>query len=75
MPSSAEIADFNPKNFACWVKISADDILKYFSYFFLQGKIWHFMQIISSEDCLLKVSDPISYEKYRLVEFYHSVKC
>ena len=39
VPSSAEIADFNPKNFACWVKFLADDILKYFSYFFLQGKI------------------------------------
>ena len=38
-------------------KISADDILKHFP-FFLENRIWHFMQI-SLGDNLHEVSDPI----------------
>ena len=30
---------------AYWIEIVADDILKYFSYFFLENRLWHFMQI------------------------------
>ena len=33
---------------ARWVKVWADDILKYFFLFFQVNRIWHFMQIVSS---------------------------
>ena len=48
------------------VKISTEDILTYFSYFFLfflENKIWNFMQIVS-----LAWSDPFFLEKQ---EKYH----
>ena len=44
-------------------KNSADDILKYFFLFFLENRIWHFMQIVSQGDNLHEVSDPIFLEK------------
>ena len=37
------------------LKISADDILKYFFLFLLENRIQHFMQVVS----LHEVSDPI----------------
>ena len=39
-------------------KISADNILKYFSYF-QENKIWHFMQIVSFGENMCEMSDPI----------------
>ena len=44
---------------AYWVKISADDILKYFFLLFLENRIWHSMQIVSLVENLHEVSDPI----------------
>ena len=38
---------------------SADDKLMLFYLFFLENKIWHFMQIVSIEDNLHEVSNPI----------------
>ena len=35
---------------ACWVKISADNILKYFSYFSQKIDFQHFMQIVTLRD-------------------------
>ena len=39
--------------------MSADDVLKYLSFFSLENKIWHFMQIVSLGDNLHEVSDRI----------------
>ena len=44
-------------------KISADDILKYFYYFFQKIGFWHFMQIVSSWDNLHEISKLICLEK------------
>ena len=41
----------------------ADDILKYFSYFLIENKIWHFMQIVSCGDNLYEITNPIFWEK------------
>ena len=49
--------------FACWVKHSADDILKYFSTCFEKKEIiCIFMQIFSNGDSLHKMSIPIFLE-------------
>ena len=40
-------------------KFSADDILKYFSFFFLENKNWYFIQ----GDNFHELSDPIFWEK------------
>ena len=50
-------------HFACWVKISANNILKHFFLFFLENGIWHFMQIVSLGDNLHEVSNLIFWEK------------
>ena len=42
------------QHFACWVKTSADNILKYI--IFLENRIWHVMHNLH------EVSDPIFYE-------------
>ena len=39
------------------VKFSANNILKYFSFFFSKNKIWHYMQIVSSGDNLHEISN------------------
>ena len=53
---------FNAYPVALWVKISAEDILKYFSYFSHKtGQ--HFMQIVLSADNLHKMSNPVLWEK------------
>ena len=31
---------------ACWVKISANNILKYFFLMFPENRVWHFLQIV-----------------------------
>ena len=38
---------------------SADNKLVIFFLFFLENRIWHFMQIVSKEDSLHEVLDPI----------------
>ena len=45
-------------HFACQVKIPADNILKYFSFIFLENKLWHFMQIVSLGDNIHDMSKP-----------------
>ena len=45
---------------AVWVKISAE--VKYFSYFFPENRLWHFMQIVSIGDNLHEMSKPICWE-------------
>ena len=35
-------------HFACWVKFSADDILKYSYFSFSENRFWHFMQTVSN---------------------------
>ena len=47
-----------------------DNILKYFFLFFLENRIWHFMQIVSIGDNLHEVLDPIFYEKYKKISFF-----
>ena len=44
---------------ALWVKISAEDILKYFYLFFSENRIWRFMQIVFLGDNLHGVSRSI----------------
>ena len=39
---------------ACWVKIAADDILKYFFLCFSENGFWHFMQSVSLEAYFLE---------------------
>ena len=43
--------------------VLADDILKYFTYFVPQNRLWHFMQIVSSGDNLHEMPEPIFWEK------------
>ena len=40
---------------------SADDKLMAFFLFFLESRIWHFMQIVSLGDNLHEVSNPVCY--------------
>ena len=47
------------KHLACWVKISADNLLKYFSYIFQENRPSHFIQVVS----LLEISKPIFWGK------------
>ena len=54
--------DFFNALIALWTKNSAEDILKYFSYFF-QKKSWHFMHNVSTGDNLHKMSKPVLLEK------------
>ena len=42
---------------------SADDKLMKFFLFFLENRIWHFVQIVSLGDNLHEVSDPVFTEK------------
>ena len=44
-------------------KTSAEEILKYFSYHFLENRLWHSMQIVTSRDNLQKLSKSILWEK------------
>ena len=57
-------------NAACFVKISADKILIYFS-FFLENRTSHFMQTLSLGDNLHEVLDPFFLGKIRknIVQF------
>ena len=41
----------------------ADGKLMIFFLFFLENRIWHFMQIVSSEDNLHEMSNPVFWEK------------
>ena len=58
---------------ACLVIISADDILKYFSYFFPENGIWHIMQIVSNGDNLHEMSNPVSAENKKKKIFQYVV--
>ena len=41
----------------------ADGKLMIFFLFFLENRIWHFMQIVSSGDNLHEISNPVFWEK------------
>ena len=56
---SMSVTSHLPQNFACWVKISADDILNFFLLFFLKNRVWHFMHIMFLGDNLHEVLGPI----------------
>ena len=56
-------------------KKSADDILKYFSYFFfLENKLWHFMQIVSSGENLHEMSSLFSEKNKKTIISLTSVE-
>ena len=55
-------------------KFSADNILKYFSYFFPENRIWHFIQIISNGENLHEISNPVFWEKSQETGFGISCK-
>ena len=58
--TTAHILDYSHSWHFAWLgKILANNILKYYSLFFLENRIWHFMQIVSLEDNVHEVSDPI----------------
>ena len=48
---------------ALWVKISVDDIFKFFFIIiiFPENRFWHFMQIVSSGDRLHEISKPFFF--------------
>ena len=48
-------------------KILADDILKYFSYFSPEDRIWLFMQTVSNRDNLHEMSNPIFWKIKRKI--------
>ena len=45
-----------------WI-ISADDKLMIFFLFFLENRIWHFMQIVSIGDNLQEIPKPVFWKK------------
>ena len=49
------------------VKLSSDDILKYFFLFFPENRIWHFMQIVSNGENLHELLNAVFWEKYQFV--------
>ena len=46
-----------------WADAADDKLMIFFLFFFLENRIWHFMQIVSIGDNLHEVSEPIFKEK------------
>ena len=61
-----------PKRLVLWVNFSADDILKYFLFFFPENRISNFMQTVSNGDNLLGMSNPCFLKKKRKKNIYLS---
>ena len=55
------------KHYVClasWVKFSTEYIVKYLSFFFLENRIWHFKQLVSTGINLHEMSNPVFWKKY-----------
>ena len=64
----AQILRVNTVNqvFSCLVKTSADNILVYFFLFFPENRLWHLMQIVSTEKNkknIINLSSPEIYQR------------
>ena len=49
---------------ALWANSANNKLVIFFSFFFPENKIWHFMQTVSIGDSLHEMSNPVFWEKY-----------
>ena len=58
---------FKMNTFESWVKIPAEDSLKYFYLPFPENQSWHCIWVVSLGDILQEISSPIFYQKWEKI--------